>query len=335
MPSMVGRIGTTTIAAIAVAAIALTSCAKGGGKQLPQNTVEIPENLPTVSFCADSAYEYVAAQTAFGPRVPESEAHSQCVEYLTGKLRQFGAVVEIQEAEGTNYEGKPLRVRNITGSYRPDRVKRVLLCAHYDSRPWADHDPDKSKRDKPISGANDGASGVGVLLEIARQLQAKAPAIGVDIVLFDAEDGGTPDHKETDNYRQDTWCVGSQLWSKGPGRDAAHRFGILLDMVGAADATFPIELFSKSKAPEIVEKVWGIAERTGKGGLFTRDNGSYITDDHLYINKLTNIPTIDIIHYEDGFCKTWHTQDDVLDNISRATLGAVGEVVLTVVYAER
>ncbi len=323
-----------TLTSILAAAALVSSCG-GGSKPLPQGQADVPAELPKVTFSADSAYSYVAAQAAFGPRVPETEAHAKCVDYLTGKLRQFGAEVTVQEAEGSDYEGRPLRVRNIIGAYRADRVKRVLLCAHYDSRPWADHDENKSLRDKPISGANDGASGVGVLLEIARQLQAKTPTVGVDIIFFDAEDGGTPDHKPVDEYRQDTWCIGSQLWAAGPGRDAAHRYGILLDMVGDSSAVFPIEQFSKRKAPEVVDKIWTIAERMGHGDIFTRGEGSYITDDHYYLNKLTNVPTVDIIHYEDGFCKTWHTQDDTIEHISSATLGAVGEVVLTVIYAER
>ncbi len=323
-----------TIASI----LALTAC-NGGQKPLSQNENTAQTTLPVVEFSADSAYSYVAAQTAFGPRIPGTEAHTNCVDYLTAKMRQFGAEVTIQEAMGTTYDGKPQPVRNITASYRPDRVKRILLCAHYDSRPWADHDKNKALRDKPISGANDGASGVGVLMEIGRQLQAKAPNVGVDIVFFDAEDAGTPDHIEVSEYKQDTWCVGSQLWSKGPGHNAQHLFGILLDMVGDSSAIFPVELFSKSKAPAIVDKVWTIAERTGHGGRFIRTNGSYITDDHMYVNNLTSIPTIDIIHYDHnnakGFCDTWHTQNDVIDHISAQTLKDVGEVVLTVVYAEK
>lgn len=319
-------------AAASLCALALLSCSNGG-KTLPQSRHLEAEALPQVSFSADSAMAYVAAQTAFGPRVPETAAHGRCVDYLASTLRRLGAEVDIHEAEGTTYDGQPLRVRNIIGSYRPDRVNRVLLCAHYDSRPFADHDPDPSLRDTPISGANDGASGVGVLLEVARQLQARAPKVGVDIIFFDAEDGGTPDHKSVD-YRSDTWCVGSQLWAKGPGRGAAHRFGILLDMVGDAGAVFPVELFSKRKAPDVVDKVWGMAEKMGRADLFPRVDGGYITDDHYYINNLTDVPVVDIIHYDGGFCKTWHTQQDVLENISSATLKAVGEVVLAVVYAE-
>lgn len=325
--------------AVALALPLLAASCTNAGKPLPQGAESAKRaELPAVTFSPDSAYAYVATQTAFGPRVPGSEAHAKCVDYLTAKMRQLGAEVSVMEAMGATYDGKPQAVRNVMASYRPDRVNRILLCAHYDSRPFADHDPDESLRDKPIMGANDGASGVGVLMEVGRQLQAKAPAVGVDIIFFDAEDGGTPDHKPSE-YRPDTWCVGSQLWAKGPGRDARHRFGILLDMVGDANAVFPVEQFSKAKAPDVVDKVWTIAERLGLGDLFRRSDGGYITDDHYYINNLTQVPTVDIIHYDPqlpkGFCDTWHTQADVLGAISPATLGAVGKVVLTVVYAER
>lgn len=322
---------------IALAAAAAVSACTG---KTPSATKQAqPTTPPSVTFSADSAYSYVAAQTAFGPRTMGSEAHTACVDYLCAKMRQFGAEVSLQEGSGTAYDGSAIPVRNIIATYRPDRVRRVLLCAHYDSRPWADHDTNKALRDTPISGANDGASGVGVLMEIGRQLQAKQPNVGVDIIFFDAEDAGTPDHIKTTDYRQDTWCVGSQMWGKGPGRDAQHLFGILLDMVGDSSAVFPVELFSVSKAQDVVEKVWDMAEATGHADRFIRTEGSYITDDHYYINKLTSVPTIDIIHYdsqnEKGFCDTWHTQDDVLTHISRESLAAVGEVVLSVVYAEK
>ena len=259
---------------------------------------------------------------------------------MTAKLKSFGASVEVQEGMGTTYDGAPQRIKNVIASFLPQKANRILLCSHWDSRPFADHDADESLRDTPISGANDGASGVGILMEVARQLQQRAPSIGVDIVLFDAEDGGTPDHKKNVAYRPDTWCVGSQYWSKSElGQKAQHRFGILLDMVGAQNAVFPVELYSKSKAPEAVEKVWGMAERLGHGNYFVRDDGGYITDDHLYVNNLTEVPMVDVIHYEPGsavgFCKTWHTQQDVIENISKETLAIVGETVLAVVYAEK
>ena len=321
---------------VPLVALCLLSC----GKQTQQTTVYQQEVTPSVTFNADSAYEYVRAQVDFGPRVPGSESHSKCLDYMVGKLRSLGAEVEVQEGMGTAYDGTPQRIRNVIASFLPEKANRVLLSSHWYSRPFADHDADEKLRDTPISGANDGASGVGVLIEVARQLQQKAPSVGVDIVLFDAEDGGTPDHKKNVPYRPDTWCVGSQFWGKSElGKGVQHRFGILLDMVGAPHAIFPVEQYSKSKAPDVVEKVWGMAERLGHGGYFVRDMGGYITDDHLYVNNLTEVPMVDIIHYEPGsavgFCKTWHTQQDVIDNISKETLAVVGETVLAVVYAEK
>lgn len=330
------KITSGTAALSLLLTLSLTGCANSS-QNLQQSAAEI---LPSVSFSADSAYAYVAAQVAFGPRVPGSESHTQCVEWIAGKMQAFGAEVTVTNDMGTTYDGQPQPVRNIVAKYRPDRVNRLLLCAHYDSRPFADQDEDETKRDTPISGANDGASGVAVLMEIGRQLQAKAPNLGVDIIFFDAEDGGTPEHKHVTDYRPDTWCIGSQIWAKSEeGRKAEHRFGILLDMVGGRDATFPMEMYSKSKAPEVVNKVWTVAEQLNYGASFLRTEGGYITDDHLYVNRLTNIPCIDIIDYRldsnMGFCPTWHTQNDVLENIDRTTMRIVGETVLTVVYAEK
>lgn len=289
-----------------------------------------------VAFDADTCYGYVARQVSFGPRVPGTSAGRACGEWLVGELRRHGALVTVHDTTGTDCMGKPLPVRNIMGSYLPGKANRVLLCAHYDSRPWADHDADAGRRDQPIDGANDGASGVAVLLELARQMSATPPPIGVDLLLFDAEDGGQPDHRDMP-YRADTWCVGSQLWSaSAAGREARHRYGILLDMVGDAGAVFPRELFSKSQAGDVLDQVWRTAQRLGLHGRFIDDDGGYITDDHLYVARLTGVPMIDIIDYRGGsFCPTWHTHHDDLGHIDRATLADVGRVVLTVVMGER
>ncbi len=321
---------------MSIALVAVASCSSRSSKPLPQQSIE---TLPDVTFSADSAYNYVAQQCAFGPRVPGTDAHAQCLEYLTTKMRSFGAEVSVQEGEGTAYDGSRVAVKNVICSFRADRVNRVLLCAHWDSRPWADHDADKANYDKPISGANDGASGVGVLMEIGRQLQAKAPHIGVDIIFFDTEDGGLPDHKSVERYI-DAWCIGSTYWSTSElGKNAEHRYGVLLDMVGDKDAVFPMEQFSKQYAYDVLDKVWTIAEAKGHADRFSRTEGSYITDDHVPVNKNTKVPMIDILHYNSsskkGFCKTWHTQQDVIENISKESLAAVGETLLTVIYAEK
>ena len=188
---------------------------------------------------------------------------------------------------------------------------------------------------KAIDGADDGASGVGVLLEIARQFSAKAPSVGVDIIFFDAEDYGTPEFDK--EYKADTWCLGTQFWAKNPHvKGYKADFGILLDMVGAKGATFFKEQTSLHYAPNIVEEVWSTARNLGYGKFFISAPGGAITDDHQYVITGRNIPCIDIINYdpeaETGFGAYWHTQNDTMDNIDRETLKAVGQTVLEVVY---
>lgn len=288
------------------------------------------------AFNADSAYAQVAAQVAFGPRVPGTNAHRACGDWLAAELRQCGAAVTEQRADLKAYNGDVLPSRNIIGSFNPDTRRRILLCSHWDSRPWADADPDPTKHRTPIAGANDGASGVGVLLEIARQLGQQAPSIGVDIIFFDAEDYGM--HDEDPVYVEDSWCLGSQYWARQAKRtDYMARYAILLDMVGAPDARFHRERFSVRYASAIVDKVWKTAHRIGFGEYFPLADGSYVTDDHLPLNDVARIPAIDIIPYDEehGFGIHWHTIHDDIDWISPTTLQAVGQTVLTVIYNEK
>jgi hypothetical protein len=191
-------------------------------------------------FNADSAYFYIEKQVAFGPRVPNTAAHKACAVWLENTLKRFTAEVVVQQTRLKASDGTLLDSRNIIASFNPEDKSRVLLCAHWDSRPWADHDPDPANRRKPVPAANDGGSGVGVLLEIARQMSQHNPGLGVDIVLFDAEDYG--DHEESASSTQDSWGLGSQYWSRNPHVPGySARFGILLDMVGANGATFTME----------------------------------------------------------------------------------------------
>jgi Zn-dependent M28 family amino/carboxypeptidase len=255
-------------------------------------------------------------------------------------LNDFADTVEVQSFKAKAYNGKILRGKNIIASFRPENKKRVLLSAHWDSRPYADHDPDKEKHDNAIDGANDGASGVGVLIELARQFSAQNPAIGVDIILFDLEDYGPPQDVQTSGS-EDNWGLGSQFWSNNPHKSNYRaRYGILLDMVGVKDATFLQEGFSMMYAPSKVKKVWDIADDMGYGDYFVNERGGYITDDHYYINKIINIPTINIIHLdtesENGsFFQHWHTVNDNLEHIDKATLQVVGNVMMNVVYLEK
>lgn len=329
----------TTLRIAALAAITLAtfaSCSK------PTNvtTVTKPKVADSeISFSADSAYQYVKDQTDFGPRVPGSQSHAQCLEYLKATLQRMGAEVTIQEGEGKSFDGSILPVRNIIAKVNPEKANRIILCSHWDSRPFADHDADASYHNKPIDGANDGASGVGILIEMARQMQIRKPNIGIDIILFDTEDCGTPDHIKVSNYVPDTWCLGSQYWGKSElGQDCQARYGILLDMVGAEGAQFFQERFSQSIAQSVVDKVWKAAQSIGYGNYFVNDDGGYITDDHYYVSSLAKIPCIDIIQYDpssnSSFYKHWHTHNDVVENIDKATLEAVGRTLLYVVYNE-
>ena len=305
-----------------------------------KNSQQIEESEAAIvqapAFNADSAYAYIAAQVQFGPRVPNTEAHRRCGDYLAAQLEKFGAKVYNQHADLVAYNGTILKSRNIIGAYQPENKKRVMLCAHWDSRPYADQD-EKSNHQKPIDGANDGASGVGVLLEIARQIQQQAPQIGIDLIFFDSEDYGTPDFYEG-TYKPDTWCLGSQYWGRIPHvPDYKARFGILLDMVGGENSVFLKEGYSEEFAPDINKKVWKAAKKAGYGKTFIDERGDTITDDHLFINRLARIKTIDIIPNdpETGFPPTWHTIHDNMDHIDKNTLKAVGQTVLEVIYNEK
>lgn len=292
-----------------------------------------PTNIKAPPFNADSAYSYVQKQVDFGPRVPNTEAHKKAGDYLSKKLGSYGFNIIDQKATLTAFDGKRLAIKNIIGEYRPELNNRVLLLSHWDSRPFADQDT--INKDQAIDGANDGASGVGILLEIARQIQQLEPNIGVDIIFFDAEDYGEP---SADHYGNgmDNWCLGSQYWSKHlhkPNYNA--NFGILLDMVGAKNAIFTKESISMHYAPQIVNKVWNIATKIGHGNHFVFQETRHVgVDDHYYVNKITKIPTIDIIQYDPNtgaFAPHWHTHQDNMQVIDKNTLKAVGETVLATV----
>lgn len=295
-------------------------------------------NVP--EFNADSAYAYIAKQVSFGPRVPGTEAHSLCATWLEEKLKQYTDHVEVQAFKARAYNGKILRGKNIIASFRPENKKRIMLSAHWDARPYADHDEDENNHNSPIDGANDGASGVGVLIEMARNFSQQLPDIGVDIIFFDLEDYGPPQDAQS-AQGEDHWGLGSQFWSNNPHKSNYRaRYGILLDMVGVKDATFLKEGFSMMYAPSKVKKVWDMANTMGYGDYFLDERGGYITDDHYYVNKIANLPTINIIHLDNdspngSFFPHWHTVNDNLENIDKTTLNVVGRVVMQVVYHEK
>ena len=315
--------------------IALVACSAKSGKDSGTQDVA-PVSVEVPVFDADSAYAYVERQVEFGYRVPNTPAHQATADYLAAELKRHGAAVEVQEGTVTAYDGTELSIRNIIGSFSPEKKNRILLFAHWDTRPYADNDADKSKHRMPIAGADDGASGVGVLLEIARQVGQKLPDAGVDIAFFDAEDYGAPYWAQTSD--EDTWALGTQYWTRRPHKPGYRaRFGILLDMVGGTGAKFRREMFSEYYASGIVKQVWETARRLGYGSYFVDEKGGYVTDDHVYVNRY-GIPSVDIIACSretvTGFPPYWHTVDDTMKNIDPATLKAVGQTVLTVIYEE-
>ena len=294
-----------------------------------QNELELFDlaSLNGGGFNADSAFYFIEKQVSFGPRVPNTDEHIACGDYLVATLERYADKVETQEKGLLAWDGNVLNARNIIAKFNPGASTRVLLCAHWDTRPWADEDTER--QNEPILGANDGGSGVGVLLEVARKLSENPLTIGVDIVLFDAEDYG-----DSKSYQPDTYCLGSQYWARNF-KGQKPVYGILLDMVGAEDAIFRREMNSTKYANFVVNKVWNIAIKSGYGNYFKQESTNIpITDDHLYINELAGIPTIDIIHYKQGFGDFWHTHDDDMDIISTKTLQAVGDVVLQVLMQE-
>ena len=329
---------------IIATAILLASCGekKPSGQPTTQN-----ENKTTVSapqFNADSAYQFVAKQTSFGPRVPETEAHAACAEWLTTKLATFADTVIVQEFRSKLFNGKGVDGKNIVAVFHPEAKKRIVLCSHWDSRPFADHDPDVANTHKPIDGANDGASGVGVLLECARLFHEHPlpERMGIDIVLFDLEDYGPHQDQAMEYYDENVnhWALGSQYWAKNPHVYGYKAFyGILLDMVGGSNPNFQKEYYSQAYAVWVSNRVWRKAYDLGYRPYFNNELGTMISDDHIPMNEIAGIPTIDIIDLQPEssngcFPDVWHTVNDNLEHIDKTTLGMVGDVVVHVAYEE-
>lgn len=313
---------------------AITACS--GAKERKADVEVEPAEVASsrLEADADSLFQYVADQVALGPRVPGSEAHDRCGDMILARLKGYGidSVVE-HMAPVVTFDGAHHVARNIMGCINPAATRRILLLAHYDTRPWADNDPDANEHTRPVVGANDGASGVAVLLEIARQLGgALADSVGVDLLFVDMEDSGTSDGPDSES----SWCLGTQEWVKEMPYTVANRpqFGILLDMVGGQGAVFHREYLSHQLAPGIVDRVWAVARETGFGDRFVNSVGGAVVDDHLFVNR-AGIPCIDIIeskHPHTGtFNPSWHTSSDNLGGIDRTSLEAAAQVVLNVI----
>lgn len=290
-----------------------------------------PAELSIPNFSPDSAYNHIEKQLSFGFRTPGSIGQKNCANWMEQQLNQYCDTVYRQSVTVKGGDGKSLPCINLIGSINPNAKRRILLLTHWDSRPWADEDD--SAQTKPILAADDAASGVGVLIELSRQIQLQkiSPDLGIDIFFTDVEDYGKSE------WGEDSYCLGTQYWARNPHLAGyTADFGILLDMVGAKGATFPMEGISAQYAGEIQRNVYQAAHRAGYSSYFPFVQGGGITDDHKYVNELIRIPTIDIININANsnqvFKPHWHTHDDNLNIIDRATLKAVGQTLLQVIY---
>ncbi len=273
------------------------------------------------------AYTYLTKQTAFGPRSPGSEWHARCLSYLLNELRRYAEKVEAQDFGATLPDGKQVRLTNLIASFNGRFTNRLFISAHWDTRLWADQDPDKNNRNKPISGANDGASGVAVILEIARQLRRVPATVGVDLILFDGEDLGKTGHPGS-------FSTGAKYFASNKPGGFSPKFGINIDMIGDRALHIFREQNSERLAPEVQNLVFETAKSLYVA-QFIDSPGEEITDDHLPLNNI-GIPTIDLIDfsYPDDSNKYWHTLADTADKCSAESLAAVGKVLMKIIYTQ-
>ena len=304
----------------------------------PQNDGTAADIQPVAvpKFERDSAFAFVKKQVDFGPRVPNSDAQKRCKDWLVERLTAYGLKVTEQPFTAKAYTGKTLNGINIIAQYKPEAAKRIFLAAHWDSRHIADSPLSTDRKNEPILGADDGGSGVGIILEIARTLQANPADLGVDFVLYDAEDYGDD---SDENPNPNSWCLGSQHWSRNLVPSGySPKYGILLDMVGAKDAKFTKEGVSMNFAPTVMNKVWKTGQNLGYTNYFSEEKSGPVTDDHYFVNTIAKIPMIDIIGKssttQTGFGPHWHTHDDDMDIIDVRALRAVGQTLLEVIYQE-
>ena len=315
--------------------LVLAGCKHKQSGDVPATTGVDYAAVAVPSFSADSAMAYVEAQLAFGNRIPGSKGWQQCAAWLEQTMGRWCDTVVVQDFHATLWDGSTVPGKNIIASLRPQAGKRVLLAAHWDSRSWADHDPDEANHRRPVPGANDGASGAAVLMEMARTMSQMPPSVGVDFIFFDVEDQGTPEWSEV--YDQDTWCKGSQYWAQN--RHITFYtavYGVLFDMVGAYNPRFTKEEVSRSFAPGLTEKMWRVAAALGYGSCFVNQDTDPILDDHYYVNRLAGIPTVDIVQNSIGtsFFPHWHTTTDDLQAVDPQSLSIVATVTMKTLYGD-
>ncbi len=277
-------------------------------------------------FNAVRAFQDLETQVAFGPRIPGSAGHAQQLEWLETELGALADTVFLDPFEHVTGEGHELDLTNVIARFGPADGSRLILLTHWDTRPKADQSSEAEDRDLPVPGANDGASGTAVLLELARMFKEQPPPGGVELLFSDGEDYGP---STSDMF------LGARHYVEGIGRENPPAYGILLDMVGDADPSFPIEAYSMEGAGQVVQRVWGIAADLGYRRFFPMDKTSRVVDEHIQFID-AGIPVADIIDFEYGPARAfWHTPRDLPENTSAQTLFIVGDVVAEVVYRSR
>ena len=322
----------------AVMASMLVACGGRSGRNIGgPDTITL---APCPTFNADTCMKYIQEQCNFGPRVTGSKEADLCRQYIVEQFRRFGAVVEEQQADVTLWDGKVLPACNIIAKLNPDNTDRVIVCAHWDSRPWADNDEDEKNHHTPVLAANDGASGVAMMMEICRLLQQTPIKVGIDFICFDAEDMGTPQWAETEESTSETWCLGSKFWAERAREESYRaRYGVLLDMVGGRGSVFPPEKVSQDYAQPIASLFVRLGNQLGYGHYFPLNReGGFLMDDHVNINRIARVPCIDVVpNFTDGpssFGPTWHTVNDTPENIDTNVLEAVGQTLTQLIYNE-
>jgi len=269
---------------------------------------------------SQDAWHYLERQVSFGPRNPGSDGHRKVVDFIASELGRSADVVQVRPFDAV-YEGTAYSMANITALFKSASGKEepfILLAAHFDTRPRAEHDPLPERRLTPIMGANDGGSGVAVLLEIAGMLARTRPPVPVMLAFFDGEDLGAS---------ADCMFLGSRRLAESvdPGQVT---YMLLLDMVGDADLNICVEGYSQLSAPDVVDAVWSSAERLGYGDTFSREVRYHILDDHVpFIER--GIPAVDIIDFDYPY---WHTTLDTMDKCSPRSLQIVKDVVLDTIF---
>jgi hypothetical protein len=280
--------------------------------------------LPPKEFDGAAAFRYVEAQLGFGPRIPGSPGHARMADWLDSLSRARADTVVVQRWTHVTRQGDSLPMVNVLARFNPQATTRLLFLAHWDTRPRADAYGSLDPK-APVMGANDGASGVAVLLAMADALRKAPPGIGVDLLYVDGEDYGSFNEGEDQDV-----LIGSRYYAAHLPPGPAPAFAVLLDMIGDKDLRIPTEGYSVSAAPAAVEAVWSVAERLGYGNVFVREEGIPLTDDHIPLQQV-GIRAIDLIDFSYGPDNAWHhTTLDTIDKVSAASLQVVGDVMMAV-----